>query len=210
MPEKLKAAQHRIWALPCKSIIFLLIVCLSWEGDLKMLTKTDPLPAAYLVLLGIAALLLLFDRGFPIKVCVALVITNMAIRDNYPFSHFPMYASFSDHTYYVYVADKDDQPVPLQELTGIRTSKLKKPYDKDLDKARKKLDKRKRELSAAERSEAGATALRQAYRNAGAEGMAKLEALAPLKLYHVDIYMRDGEVNECPAEFIAEIELPLK
>ena len=156
MSGKLKGSLQKIWAFPCKSPAFLLIVCLCYEGKLQMLTKTDPLPFNYLALLFISAALLFFDRGLPVKACVALLITNMALRDNYPFSHYPMYASFSDHTYYVYVAGKDDKPLALQKVTdGIRTSKLKKPYNTDLDKKRKELGKRTRHLSAEERREAG-------------------------------------------------------
>lgn len=176
-----------------------------------MLTKTDPLPFNYLALLFISAALLFFDRGLPVKACVALLIANMALRDNYPFSHYPMYASFSDHTYYVYVAGKDDKPLALQKVTdGIRTSKLKKPYNTDLDKKRKELGKRTRHLSAEERREAGEQALAQIYRNCNPVARERLEKLAPIRLYHVDIYMEKGRVDERPPQFIAEIDLPPK
>jgi hypothetical protein len=135
----------------------------------------------------------------------------MAIRDNYPFSHYPMYASFSDHTFYVYVAGKNDKPLALQKVTGgIRTSKLKKPYERDLDKKRRELRKRKRDLTADERREAGEQALAQVYRNCTPAARARLEKEAPIKLYHVDIYMREGKVDELPPQFIAEIDLPPK
>ena len=209
--EKLKEALQKICKFPCKSPVFLLIVCVFYEGKLQMLTKTGPLPSLYLVLLSIAAVLLFFDRGLTVKACVALLIANMALRDNYPFSHYPMYASFSDHTYYVYVAGKDDKPLALQEVTdGIRTSKLKKPYNSDLDKKRRQLGKRTRHLSAEERREAGEQALAQVYRNCNPAARERLEKLAPLRLYHVDIYMEEGKVDERPPQFIAEIDLPPK
>jgi len=211
MPEQLKQILQKIRNFPCKSPVFLLIVCLCYEGKLQMLTKTGPLPFHYLVLLSIAAVLLFFDRGLTIKACVALLIANMALRDNYPFSHYPMYASFSDHTYYVYVAGKDDKPLALQEVTdGIRTSKLKKPYNSDLDKKRRQLGKRTRHLSAEERREAGEQALAQVYRNCNPAARERLEKLAPLRLYHVDIYMEEGKVDERPPQFVAEIDLPPK
>ena len=209
MSGKLKGSLQKIWAFPCKSPAFLLIVCLCYEGKLQMLTKTDPLPFNYLVLLFISAALLFFDRGLPVKACVALLIANMALRDNYPFSHYPMYASFSDHTYYVYVAGKDDKPLALQRVTdGIRTSKLKKPYNRDLDRKRKELGKRTRHLTAEERREAGEQALAQVYRNCDPAARERLEKQAPIRLYHVDIYMEAGKVDERPPQFIAEIDLP--
>ena len=211
MPEKLEKALQKIWKFPCKSPAFLLIVCLCYEGKLQMLTKTDPLPFHYLACLAVAAVLLFFDRGLTIKACVILLIANMALRDNYPFSHYPMYASFTDHTFYVFVTGKDDQPLALETVTGgIRTGKLKKPYDRDLDKKRRELGKRKRNLTAEQRREAGEQALAQVYRNCTPPAKARLEKQAPIKLYHVDIYMHEGKVDERPPQFIAEIDLPPK
>jgi len=211
MPEKLEILLRKIWKFPCKSPVFLLIVCVFYEGKLQMLTKTDPLPFHYLLCLAAAAVLLFFDRGLTIKACVVLLIANMALRDNYPFSHYPMYASFTDHTYYVFVAGKDDQPLALETVTaGIRTGKLKKPYDRDLDSKRKDLHKRKRNLTVEERREAGEQALAQVYRNCTPPARARLEKQAPIKLYHVDIYMHEGKVDERPPQFIAEIDLPPK
>jgi len=207
MPTKIKHALLKIWALPCKSVVLLVIVCSRWEGDLA---KSGALPPTLLVLLGLCVALLFFDRGFPIKLCVALVILNFAARDNYPFSHFPMYDRFTDHTFYVFVADRDDQPVPLQDLTSIRTSRLKKPYDKDLNVIRKELGKRKRELTAAECAPAGRRALEQLYRSSNKAAQARLEALAPLRLYHANLYIRDGEIIEPEPERVAELDLPPK
>lgn len=210
MPEKLKSALAFIWRLPFKSVLCVLLICVLYEGDLPMLTKTGPLPVAYLLLLGLAAVMVFFDRGLVIKFCVLLVIANMALRDNYPFSHFPMYARFTDHTYYVYVCDGEGKPIPIQNLTGIRTSKIKKPYDKDLDAVRKTNGKRKRELNAAEKEAAGVSALAQIWRNSNERNRERLLEHSPLKLYHVDIYVRDGKIDERPAEFIAELALPPK
>jgi hypothetical protein len=50
----------------------------------------------------------------------------------YPFSNFPMYSSFTPSTYYVYVTDLTDQPVPVTLLTGKVLSNLKKQYDTEL------------------------------------------------------------------------------
>ncbi len=205
MGDHFKRSLDAIWRFPCKSVVLLTIVWSRWEGDLS---RNGPLPPLLLVLLAACAILLLFDRGFPIKLCVALTILNFAARDNYPFSHFPMYDRFTDHTFYVYVGDRDGQPVPVQELTSIRTSRLKKPYDKDLDQIRKGLGKRKRELSVAERGPAGERALLQLYRSSSEVAQAQLAELSPLRLYHVDIYMRDGEIVEEEPALIAEVELP--
>ena len=58
--------------------------------------------------------------------------------------------------------------------------------------------------------EAGEQALAQVYRNCTPPARARLEKQAPIKLYHVDIYMHEGKVDERPPQFIAEIDLPPK
>lgn len=70
---------------------------------------------------------------------IALTVLLLVLRENYPFSHFPMYSSFSRHTYYVYVKDRRGDPIPVLELSGIRTSSLKKIYNTRLKKTLKDL-----------------------------------------------------------------------
>ena len=203
--QKLQPVLATVWRFPAKGLVLLLIGVVAWEGDLP---KSGTLPVGYAAVLVLSVALLAFDRGFTLKVFAVLLVANLWVRDNYPLSHFPMYSTFSDHTFYVYVGGGDGEAIPLQTLTGIRTSKLKKPYDRRLDKERKRLKKRKRELTAEERRPAGEESLRQLYANSSVEARARLEAHSPLQLYHVDIYLKDGEVDERPAELIATLELP--
>ena len=150
-----------------------------------------------------ASLLSISKRLWPFLLVLALCGTSFFIGEQYPLTNFPMYKSFPDHTFYVYVGDKNGEPIPVKDLTGINTSKLKKPYNKEIDRVRKKLKKRKLELSPAERQEAGVTALRTLYNNAPAAGRERLDELAPLQLFHVWIHSRDGKSVEDEPEKVA-------
>lgn len=205
LPANLRRALGAVWRFPAKGLAVLLLAVVLFEGDAP---RGEYLPAAFATMVIIALWLLLYDRGMPAKVCAALVIISLLARENYPLSHYPMYDRFTDHTFYVYVADGDGEPLPVQTLTGKRTSRIKKPYDKALDKVRKALGKRKRELTPAESEEAGLAALRDLYEFAGTDGQQKLEQSAPIRLYQVDIFARDGEIDKRPPELIAELELP--
>lgn len=80
----------------------------------------------------------------------------------YPFSNFPMYSSFTPETYYVYVADLEDNPVAVTKLTGKVLSNLKKQYDTEL-KAEKRAaggKVRQQDLPAEARRRAGEVVLR--------------------------------------------------
>ena len=201
----LQRTLHAVWRFPAKGIATLLLAVLMFEGDTP---RNEYLSSSFTVMLLVAFVLLFFDRGMPAKVCATLVIFSLIARENYPLSHYPMYDRFTDHTFYVYVADGNGEPLPVQTVTGTRTSRIKKPYDKALDKLRKRLGKRKRELTPEESREAGLAALSKLYKDASAEAKAKLQKSSPIRLYQVDIYARDGEIDKQAPELIAELELP--
>jgi len=150
----------------------------------------------------------LVSRLWPFVLVLGFCGLAFFTGEQYPVTRFPMYDKFPDHTFYVYVCDKDGQPIPVHDLTGINTSKLKKPYDKAIDKVRKKLKKRKLELTAEERRTAGEKALFKLYGDAPDAGKAKLREHAPLQLYHVWIFSEDGKSVERPAEKIATFQPP--
>ena len=143
------------------------------------------------------------ERLWPFALILGLCGTSFFIGEQYPLTNFPMYQSFPDHTFYVFVGDKDGEPIPVKDLTGLATSKLKKPYDKDIRQIGKELDKRKRELSIEDRRPAGERLLRKLYNDAPPAGREKLDTMVPLQLYHVWIYSRDGKSDEQAAERIA-------
>ena len=71
---------------------------------------------------------------WPFFLVLGLCACAFKFGEQYPITRFPMYDKFPDHTFYVYVADKNGIPIPVQDLTGVNTSKLKKPYDYELDR----------------------------------------------------------------------------
>ena len=61
---------------------------------------------------------------FPILVYIAL---SMILKENYPFSHFPMYSNPSTKPLsYFYLADGEGEPLRLLYHTGLTTSRLTK------------------------------------------------------------------------------------
>lgn len=146
-------------------------------------------------------------RRFPVKTFVVILAACWIAKDNYPFSHFPMYDKFPDHTFYIFLKDGKGEPVPLQTVTGTRTASFKKPYDKELNKIRKQLKKSKKDLTVAERAPAALRSLKTLYKNSPEEVKRRLEALSPLRLYHAEIYMTPEGSDEREPELIAELDL---
>lgn len=136
--------------------------------------------------------------------------TCLAVKENYPFSHFPMYKGFATETFYVYVADASGEPVAIQSITYFRTSRIKKIYDGELREISRGQDKRKSEVTPDERAACAQHTLRWLYENTRPDGQRQLDALGGIQLYHVDIVMRDGQAAEEPPIFAGEIRLPLE
>ena len=43
--------------------------------------------------------------------CLAvMVLLGLTLRENYPFSHFPMYSTFSSRTYFIYLSNSAGEP----------------------------------------------------------------------------------------------------
>lgn len=145
-------------------------------------------------------------RLWPFTLILAVCGSSFLIGEQFPVTRFPMYDKFPDHTFYVYVGGRDGEPIPVHEITGINTSKLKKPYDKEIDRVRKRLKKRKLELTAEERRSAGERTLRKLYGDAPPAGQGRLDELAPLQLFHVWIFSEGGRSVERPAEAIASFD----
>jgi hypothetical protein len=60
---------------------------------------------------------------------LVMVLLCLSLRENYPFSNFPMYSSFSRRTYYLYLADAKGQPLQTRDF-GLSSSALKKIFDR--------------------------------------------------------------------------------
>ena len=80
------------------------------------------------VILLALGLLLLFTPGFPFHVLFGVTLLNLALRENFPFSHFPMFASFSPRTDYLLLTDEQDRPVALESEFGVSAGTLRKRY----------------------------------------------------------------------------------
>lgn len=58
-----------------------------------------------------------------------MTILCLGLRENYPFSQFPMYSSFAHRTYYLYLTDAKGAALKTVDF-GLSTSGLKKIFDR--------------------------------------------------------------------------------
>ena len=114
----------------------------------------------------------------------------------YPFSNFPMYSSFEDFTYYVFVTDLHDKPIALSAVFGASTSNVKKAYDRKLTNSKKASGSklRRTDLPLEIRSVAAREVLTLLAANAAKQP--EVRALGGLRLHQVDIGFSDGAMTK--------------
>ena len=60
---------------------------------------------------------------------LVMVLLCLVLRENYPFSNFPMYSSSARHTYFLYLTDADGRSLKTRQF-GLSNSTLKKIFDR--------------------------------------------------------------------------------
>ncbi|MGI9244336.1 MAG: hypothetical protein ACR2RV_26290 [Verrucomicrobiales bacterium] len=147
----------------------------------------------------------------PVSVAIGLTIACLIAKENFPFTHYPMYSNFEDQTYYVWLADGQGAPIPVEKITYNRLGRIKKIYNSGLQEVRSEIGKatgkkpRKRELTLAQRRGPGDTTLRWIYENSRPAAQQSLRDAAPLRLYQVNIRIEGNRVVEDPRKLVGEL-----
>ena len=137
-------------------------------------------------------------RRSSLKPMLLLTLGCLVIKEQYPFSNFPMYSSFGESTYYVHLADTAGKPLPTQSTLGVSTPTLKKVYQTELRKEQRRLQLKSGKLGLEEKRVVGERLL----------GRLKAAPAArrkgPLRLYEVNISLRNGRIEK-DAVLVAEV-----
>lgn len=137
----------------------------------------------------------------PLTVLVVYCLISLILKENYPFSHYPMYSNpGADRSYYI-LADAEGQPIPIAELTGITCPKLGKMYRKKAEDLGKRSGLSSSNLPPAQRQKVGEEIFGQLRLYAK---QLKKELPSRLALQKVEITYRDGKVAETPETLAAE------
>ncbi|HEY1582511.1 MAG TPA: hypothetical protein VGF73_05390 [Chthoniobacterales bacterium] len=67
-------------------------------------------------------------RGSRCKCLLVMTLLGLVLRENYPFSNFPMFSSFSHKTYFVHLTDAQGVALGIRQF-GLSNSGMKKIFD---------------------------------------------------------------------------------
>jgi hypothetical protein len=137
----------------------------------------------------------------PITTLIIYCVLSVLIRENFPFSNFPMYSNPSPERFYFTISEADGKGLPVGTLTGITSPKIGKIYRKKADEFSKKTKVSPSKFDAAQVQAIGLdilTFLRHEAENR--------KQTLPLKLQinKIVISYQDGKIVETPSVFAKE------
>ncbi len=147
----------------------------------------------------------------PAPAFLLTILLCIAFQENFPFSDFPMYGRISNNTSYVYLTDSQDKPIPVEELTSIRTGKLKKIYSSKLKQVRKELEDSGVEIqgfqfmTVEQRRPAGEYTLKWLYENCRETARPQLYAHRPLRFHVVEVKVGPDRKMQHKHFLVAEV-----
>lgn len=154
--------------------------------------------------------------AMPLRLTIVLIALLWVAKENYPFSHFPMYSNFTGYDYVVFVADQNGDPLPLEHVSfGTRTARLKKQYNGFINDVRKGLKvegkptPRKQDLTSEQKKPAGDKALAWIWKSIQSRNTVRLAQrdVTELQLYQIGITREDGRIVKTAPEFISSLKI---
>jgi hypothetical protein len=136
----------------------------------------------------------------PLTALAIFVVVCLIAKENFPFSHFPMYARPGAERGYFVVTDGEGAPIPVGSLTGVTASQVGKAYrkkSKELSKAPSAAGQNRAARDRAVGEDIFAM-LRQQASKRGREIPEKLQ------LHLVEIRFEDGQIKEARRVLFAE------
>ncbi|MEM7011695.1 MAG: hypothetical protein AAF585_09445 [Verrucomicrobiota bacterium] len=138
----------------------------------------------------------------PCSYLVALVAVSIAVKEEYPFSHFPMYADPGPTGNYYFLGKADSEgetePLPIRNFTRITSSKLGKIYRSKRSGYCREHNKRPDKLKPADKQEIGVEVLDYIAERAKSKGNEDV-VQGVWRLVRVNIEVdEDGVLNEIP------------
>lgn len=143
-------------------------------------------------------------RRIPYKPLWLITALCLLLREEFPFSNFPMYSSFGHTTYYVYVADIADQPLSSLKTLGVSTPTLKKMYATEVARELKELDGSGKKRLSHEDKRAPAERLLQRLLHSPRVQRSATKQRAGVRFYEVTISLEAGKIQK-QSDLIAEV-----
>lgn len=139
----------------------------------------------------------------PASILAWFCLFSLIIKEQYPFSHYPMYSGWSHRTHYFYIADEDG-PIKAKQVFKVSVPRTKKLYGGILGDLKDEQKKSYDEMTSADHQEAGRRLLEQLRQNAPANRRKKFGDIMDrdLTLMRVEILREKDQFSSTPKEVV--------
>lgn len=137
-------------------------------------------------------------------VFIALVLCSalcLAVKENYPFSNYPMYGDPDPISEYYHLADGEGKPLAVRSLTSVTCPQVGKILRKRGDDRGKELGMKRKQMPPEEWEKICRLTLAELRDKAKVFGNTLPDKL---KIMHTTIEFKEGRVVETPRVFFAE------
>ena len=146
-----------------------------------------------------------FWERLPFRHMTVLVVALFVIKEQFPFSNFPMYSNFDSEADVIYIADQQGNALAMDEVFRSGSSTAKKAYKKELGKITNAQKRDTKEASPTERAQAGAIVLGDWFANMKRERLPS--GTTAVRLYRRTFELKDGKLGDDTPELLAEKSL---
>ena len=138
----------------------------------------------------------------PFRHMLVLVVALYVIKDQFPFSNFPMYSNFDTEADVVFIADQKGDPVSMDDVFRSGSSTAKKAYKKELGKIVSPTKRDSKQSTPDERKAAGAIVLGDWHANMRRDRLPA--GTTAIRLYRRTFELKDGKLGDSTPELLAE------
>ena len=138
----------------------------------------------------------------PFRHMIALVIALYVIKEQFPFSNFPMYSNFDTQAGVIFVTDQNDRVLAMGKVFGTKSAQTKKTYNGELGRLTNPHKRDSTEATADERAQAGKVVLAGLVKRVRRKEVPA--GTSALRLYLRTFMLQDHALSDAPPERLAE------
>jgi hypothetical protein len=133
----------------------------------------------------------------------AFCVASLLIKENYPFSNYPMYSDPDSYAHVYFLADAEEKPLPMYDLTFVTSPNLGKILRRRQQDRAKKLNISFKKLPEAENQVIGKDMV--SYLRAQSKYLGTEAQMPPvLKIMRITLEFENGKVVERPEVIYSE------
>ncbi|MBX7209420.1 MAG: hypothetical protein K1X78_13975 [Verrucomicrobiaceae bacterium] len=138
----------------------------------------------------------------PFRHMTVLVVFLFVVKEQFPFSNFPMYSNFDAEADVLYIADQSGRPIGMDAAFRTGSSTAKKAWKKEVARIVNPTKRDTRQATPEERKAAGAVVLGDWFANMHRDYLPP--GTTAVRLYRRTFELKEGKLGDSTPELLAQ------